>query len=140
MLKKFPQELESKSIAELENILKDIKFSVANVTSTSFVTSVFGHTVKTVEKLSAFTSLDLTGLHDSLSKNDETFYLLEELRLEYQSFTYTRPETRLAFLMARTALAVNAQNKALKAQAKSKLDEKADQKLMDELAKLETKK
>lgn len=149
-LAKFPRALEEKSIAELENVLKDIKFTVANVTSGSFVNSLFGHTIKTIEKVSAFTNLDLTGLNKSLCEQDETFVLLEEIRLEHQSYTYTRPEYRLAFLVARTALAVNAQNKlkaaALKSTApaptekeESKLDAPAPPELLAELKKLDKK-
>ncbi len=139
VLAKFPQDLENKSHAELENILKDVKFTVANVTSGSFVTAAFSHGIQTLESVSKYTSLDLTGLHDSLSKEQETYVLLEEIRLKHQSYTYVRPEYRLMYLVTRTALACHAKNKSMKGKVKSKLDEKADPKLVAELNKLEVK-
>src|SRR4051794_32762978 len=39
-LAKFPQNLESMTIAELENVLKDVKFTVANIGSGSFINGI----------------------------------------------------------------------------------------------------
>jgi hypothetical protein len=103
--------LETKSIRELDGLLKEIKYTVGVKTNLNFVQSGVMSGINSFEFLATkFTPLKIQGLSYHLDKNEEFKDLVCEVSLKYQNYSYIEPEARLGLLILQTAIGLHHMN------------------------------
>lgn len=85
----------SRTIEELENVIQEMKFCVANRNSSRMATKAFETGLFIVENLHE----DFRGLTTAFFADSDTNDLIKELCLENESLVYTKPEYRLMLLI-----------------------------------------
>lgn len=109
------QSLEMKSQQELEDLLRECKYTVGVRTNLAFFQSAAENGLVGLEYTATRTGLRVQGLSFYLQKNEEFQDLIAEVGLKYSNITYVEPEARLGLLVVRTALALHNMNKSQEA-------------------------
>lgn len=97
--------LQFMSTEQLEAYLDKVRLAVCNRNATSMVAGMIDSAIVIAEKFGAAYDPRLQGLHSDLVRDPDYQKTLEEISIEYSSFSYTRPELRLAMMLARATAA-----------------------------------
>ena len=106
-------DIDSLSLDELEDRYHEVKLALSNDNSTGIVGFGYGYGCTLLENLSKtpYSPVSLDGMTGTLMKNEQVLDLLAELNVEYSNFeSVTRPEQRLLYITAFTALSVGMSN------------------------------
>jgi len=106
-------DLENLTLDELEDRYHEVKLALSNDNSTGIIGFGYGYGCTLLENLSKtpYSPVSLDGLTSTLMRNDQVLDLLAELNVEYSNFeSVTRPEQRLLYITAFTALSVGMTN------------------------------
>ena len=125
-------DIDSLSLDELEDRYHKVKLALSNDNSTGIVGFGYGYGCTLLENLSKtpYSPISLDGMTGTLMKNEQVLDLLAELNVEYSNFeSVTRPEQRLLYITAFTALSVGMSNmnKATQLQAPLEIHPKQQQ-------------
>lgn len=122
--------LEYKTIEELQLMLEDVKFSVSASSGTMFTSQMFSQVLYGFEKsVTRSGLLDLTGITQNVLLTPNIDKYIEELALEYQQFTYTKPIYKIGYIVASKAMFINEVN-----ESKKMTQEKLKQPVNDDIA------
>jgi hypothetical protein len=111
-LKIKPREkIDQLTIEELELHLKEIKFELGCESSSSYVSFLFYQVTAFLELLYPGEPFYMKGLTLSLSQDKQFQELLEEVRLEYQDFSYVTPHIRFIKHLGLKLISVFSNNK-----------------------------
>lgn len=132
------EDLNSKTIQELDVLLAEIKYTVNSKNNTFGMENAFKTGNIMIETMTnRFTNYDLTGYSQIMNNDDRVLDTVAEISLNYQNLSYVSPEKRLMYYMISSAIAVNSMNKAKQNQKvitdnlSKKLDEKVINKYND---------
>ena len=106
-------DIDSLSLDELEDRYHEVKLALSNDNSTGIVGFGYGYGCTLLENLSKtpYSPVSLDSMTGTLMKNEQVLDLLVELNVEYSNFeSVTRPEQRLLYITAFTALSVGMSN------------------------------
>ena len=106
-------DIDSLSLDELEDRYHKVKLALSNDNSTRIIGFGYGYGCTLLENLSKtpYSPMSLDGMTGTLMKNEQVLDLLAELNVEYSNFeSVTRPEQRLLYITAFTALSVGMSN------------------------------
>lgn len=106
------QSLELKSQIELEDLLREIKYTVGVRSNLTFFQTAAENGLVGVEYMATRAGMRVSGLSYYLQKNEEFQDLVAEVGLKYSNYTYIEPEARLGLLVLRTALGLHNLNKS----------------------------
>lgn len=107
--------LDGRSLAELDNLIQEIKYAVNSKNNSNNVENFFKYGTLTIENMAnRFTNLDLTGYSAFVNKDDQILDTVAEVSMSYQDLSYVSPEKRLIFGLVSSAMLVNSINKNAK--------------------------
>jgi hypothetical protein len=104
-----------KTIEECETLLQDIKYTVGAANSMKFTGEMFCKSLYGAElAISRSGLMDLNGLTNSVMATPSMDKYMEELALDYQTFTYTRPQYKVGLIVLMKAMTINEMNEERK--------------------------
>lgn len=106
-LKEFPKDFAEMDIVDLENHLEEMRFLVSTQNSANFAVKSFETGVFLIEQLHD----DFAGLSMALVSDKNTLDIIKEMTLEYQEYTYSKPEHRLGMAIMMTMNNVRSSNR-----------------------------
>jgi len=104
-----PRSLRRKTVAQLEEILHQVRLSVSSSNSAGFMKTIGLSAIGVVETAGPMVGLKLQGLTEQCARNASVDQIFTELQCEYGSLTmgYMPPLPRLALTVALTAYKVH---------------------------------
>ena len=116
----FPEEVEdcdldnlqARSIADLETSLADVQFAVETRRSTAQARSLFLASLAMGEAAGGFVGLKLQGLTGVAAQSEDLLRNVDEVALKYEAVTQLDPVARLALSVGQLALAVDQANRS----------------------------
>ena len=113
-----PASLKKQTSDELEELLQRVQTSVEHKTQGNLWGDMALGAIQTVETISVSVprisqKVKLRGLTDALKQDDQFLDLIEQLELSHSNFTHVRPEIRLIYSVASSAMRVHAINSFL---------------------------
>lgn len=110
--------LQQLSEQQLDTIITDIRYCVSNRNNTNFFSGI---ALKTIAGFEIFVSKvfnkNISGLTHNIQKSESFMDALEELTLENQTFTSSKPTTRMMFEVLQLAYLQYEANESVKLQA-----------------------
>jgi hypothetical protein len=108
------EKLEQLETYEVRRLLDDVRFSITNKNVSNMVGGVVLSGLQQIEKMTSSYFLDVTGLTQICVNSPEFMDVLEELKLENQTFSNASPKHRLLFHLLNNMLLANQFGKILK--------------------------
>lgn len=105
--------VEQKSIVELNDMLREIRYCVGVRSNSRFWWNAFTSGLGAAEHMMVnYTGLHVYGLQQALVQSEEASDLVEEIALKHQSLVFIEPEARLGLLVLQTTLCLHQVNLA----------------------------
>lgn len=105
--------LEEKTLPDLEDTLREVRFLVGSRTNGNFWWTSFQYGLQATEYVAlTYSPFKVQGLTFALSKSEEARELVTEISLKHQNMAYIEPEYRLGLMVMQSAFALHSMNSA----------------------------
>lgn len=105
--------MDSLDNSQLKRLFKEIQIAVSARTSGNMARRNYGALVTSIEYVAPMFGMNLKGLSNILTEDEEIKECIEELNIKYDVMNHVPPEIRLIFLTTNAALAVNRENQKM---------------------------